>query len=267
VTTNTGHESADQAVTEVVQDELEMSARRAATGASGSVAERPDAGLEGESRRSADATTAQHSPFRHWLAAVNAALAVFVAGALAAPILTVLGWQSVANALYEAYHFTCHQWAFRSFFLFAPGHPPLTVYSQQQLADLGTEPFSFIGGADLGWKMAFCERDLAIYLALLTAGLYYARRRDVRPASFVLYGILILPMALDGFTQLFGWRESTWELRVLTGLLFGLASGWLVWPRLDVAFGIRPMSKRYAPETLCSPAPPQEPRPQLSPRG
>src|ERR1700682_2051648 len=44
-------------------------------------------------------------------------------------------------------------------------------------------------------------------------------------------------MAIDGFTQLFGWRESTWELRVVTGLLFGLASGWLVLPRLDAAFG------------------------------
>ena len=40
-------------------------------------------------------------------------------------------------------------------------------------------------------------------------------------------------MALDGFPQLFGWRESTVELRTLTGALFGLASLWLVYPRLD----------------------------------
>jgi uncharacterized membrane protein len=210
---------------------------------------------------------AQHSPFRHWLATVNAALAIFIAGALAAPMLTVLGWRSAADALYAAYHLTCHQWAFRSFFLFAPGQPPLTVYSHQHLADLGTEPFSFVGNPDLGWKMAFCERDLAIYVALLVAGLYYAQRRGLRPASFLVYGILILPMALDGFTQLFGWRESTWELRVVTGLLFGFASGWLVLPRLDVAFGLQPASRRYAPEASCSRAQPQEPRPQLSPRG
>ncbi len=207
------------------------------------------------------------SPFRHWLAAVNAALAVFIAGALAAPILAVLGWRPASEALYAVYHFTCHQWAFRSFFLLAPDHAPLTVYTQQQLADLGTEPFSFIGSPDLGWKMAFCERDLAIYVALLAVGVYYARRRDLRPASFVVYGILILPMALDGFTQLFGWRESTWELRVVTGLLFGLASGWLVLPRLDDAFGVQLANRRYAPGASCSPAPPQEPRPQLSPRG
>jgi uncharacterized membrane protein len=156
-------------------------------------------------RSDAVVPAAARSPFRHWLAAVNLALAVFVAGALAAPILTVLGWRGAADALYATYHFACHQWAFRSFFLFAPGQPPLAVYSQQRLADLGTDPFSFIGSPDLGWKMAFCERDLAIYIALLAAGLYYARRRDLRPASFVLYGILILPMCWTGFAA---WSAS-----------------------------------------------------------
>jgi uncharacterized membrane protein len=201
------------------------------------------------------------------LAALNCALAIFVVGGLAAPILAALGWRSAADGLYAAYHFACHQWAFRSFFLFAPGQPPLAVYPQQQLADLGSDPFSFVGSPDLGWKMAFCERDLAIYVALLAAGLYYARRRDVRPASFFVYGLLILPMALDGFTQLFGWRESTWELRVLTGILFGLASGWLVLPRLDAAFGLQTNHRRYSAVAQCVPNPLAEPEPRLSPRG
>jgi uncharacterized membrane protein len=207
------------------------------------------------------------SAFRHWLAALNFALAAFLAGAIAAPVFTALGWGAAADALYAAYHFACHEWAFRSFFLFAPGQPPLAVYSQQQLASLGTDPFSFNGSPDLGWKMAFCERDLAIYIALLAVGIYYARRRDLQPAGFWVYGILILPMAVDGFTQLFGWRESTWQLRLATGLLFGLASGWLVLPRLDAAFGLQTASRRYAPEALCNPVPLQEPRSQLSPRG
>ena len=45
--------------------------------------------------------------------------------------------------------------------------------------------------------------------------------------------LLIAPMALDGFTQLFGFRESTWELRVVTGTLFGIASVWLIYPHLQ----------------------------------
>ena len=109
--------------------------------------------------------------------------------------------------------------------------------------------------------MAFCERDLAIYVGLLLVGVLYARNRDLKPAGFLLYGVLILPMALDGFTQLFGWRESTWELRVATGLLFGLASAWLVLPRLDASFGLRPAASQYAPDGTC------EPVSALSPRG
>src|SRR5207248_8545757 len=109
-------------------------------------------------------------------------------------------------------------------------------------------------------KMAFCERDLAIYLGLLVVGLLYARRRDLRPAGFLLYGLLILPMALDGFTQLFGWRESTWELRVSTGLLFGLASAWLVLPRLDASFGRPSSASQYAPDAACERLSPLSPR-------
>lgn len=39
-------------------------------------------------------------------------------------------------------------------------------------------------------------------------------------------------MAWDGTTQLFGWRESTWELRMIIGSLFGLGSVWFALPLL-----------------------------------
>jgi uncharacterized membrane protein len=192
---------------------------------------------------------------RHWLLTLNLALGVFLTGAFAAPVLARLGWTSLADPIYAAYHFTCHQWAFRSFFLF--GQQP--TYGEQQLADLGLDPFTYTGSQALGWKMAFCERDLAIYIGLLLVGVLYARRRDPRPSSFLVYGVLILPMAVDGFTQLFGWRESTWELRVVTGLLFGLASAWLVLPRLDESFGLHPRVRQYAPGAACAPLSPASP--------
>lgn len=194
------------------------------------------------------------SPFRHWLLTLNAALAAFLCGALVAPLLAALGFSNVAGALYSAYHFACHQWAFRSFFLF--GLQPFAVYSQDELSALGiADPFGFVGTSQLGWKMAFCERDLAIYVGLLLVGLLYARQRNLQPAGFGVYAVLILPMALDGFTQLLGWRESTWQLRVLTGLLFGLASAWLVFPRLDAAFGLLPQANPYPASTACEPVP------------
>src|SRR5215467_1902500 len=151
----------------------------------------------------------------------------------------VLAWSgllpTVASALYVAYHLTCHQWAFRTFFLFGGQ----LLYGKEQLEALNLDPYGFVGAPGLGWKMAFCERDLAIYLAVLVGGILFAMRREQigPPLSIAAYGLLILPMAIDGFSQLFGWRESTWELRVFTGLLFGAASAWLVLPRLDAAFG------------------------------
>src|SRR5260370_19730586 len=104
--------------------------------------------------------------FRHWLLALNAALCAFLVGAFAAPILMAAGWRPAADALYAAYHLTCHQWAFRTFFLFGQ-QQPISIYDQQQLTDLALDPFTFVGNPSLGWKMGFCERDLAIYLGLL----------------------------------------------------------------------------------------------------
>jgi uncharacterized membrane protein len=72
-----------------------------------------------------------------------------------------------------------------------------------------------------------------MYLALLVFGLVFARQRRLRPPSVRLYALFLLPLVVDGFTQLFGWRESTWELRVVTGALFGLGSGWFIYPQLD----------------------------------
>jgi uncharacterized membrane protein len=208
------------------------------------------------------------SPFRHWLATVNICLAAFLGGALAAPSFAAFGWRSAADALYAAYHLTCHQWAFRSFFLFGRGSGGLAaVYSQNQLAALGADPFGFVGGSAVGWKLAICERDLAIYVGVLIVGLVYARRRTIAPIGFGAFAAFALPMALDGFTQLFGWRESTWELRVFTGLLFGFASAWLVLPRLDASFGLHPAAYRYSPGGSCEPLPLPKTGPELSPRG
>jgi uncharacterized membrane protein len=48
--------------------------------------------------------------------------------------------------------------------------------------------------------------------------------------------VAALPLAVDGLTQLTGLRESTWELRVATGVLFSAGLGWYVLPHLDAGF-------------------------------
>jgi uncharacterized membrane protein len=192
---------------------------------------------------------------RFWLPVLLVGLAIFVLGGIAAPVLAFFGAQAAADALYSAYALTCHQWAFRSFFLFGQQ----VVFGRADLEALGVDPYGFDGHPELGWKMAFCERDLAIYLGLLLAGafFYFARRRDLSALGLGVYALLILPMAVDGGTQYLGWRESTWELRVITGLVFGVASAWLLFPRLDAFFGVQPLAGRYAADIACAPQPPR----------
>jgi len=47
--------------------------------------------------------------------------------------------------------------------------------------------------------------------------------------------IFVAPIALDGFSQLFGLRESNYLLRTATGAIFGLASVWLAYPHIEDA--------------------------------
>lgn len=144
---------------------------------------------------------------RHWLLVANSALIVFSILPVLAPVFAALGFESVANAIFVAYSLTCHQMPSRSYFI-------------------------------LGHQMAYCERNTAIYFSMALTGLAYVklRQRDFQPLSWKWYLVLILPMAVDGFTQLFGWRESTWLLRGITGALFGAATVWLTFPRLQESF-------------------------------
>jgi uncharacterized membrane protein len=93
---------------------------------------------------------------------------------------------------------------------------------------------AYIGSPESGYKLAFCERDLAIYLSIAVAGSVFGLHRvRIFPLPVKLYLALLVPIAVDGFTQLFGWRESTPLLRLLTGLCFGVGTVWFIYPRLD----------------------------------
>lgn len=139
----------------------------------------------------------------HWLLLLNVALTLYVGGTIAAPLLMAAGSGVIGAALFRLYSLVCHQYPWRSFFLF-------------------------------GQQIAFCQRDLAIYGTMLLGSLTYGMLRGrLPPLSWKLYVLASAPMALDGGTQLAGWRESTWELRVVTGFLFGLATIWTLYPVID----------------------------------
>lgn len=145
---------------------------------------------------------------RRWLLVINTIAGAFSGLPMAAPLLMAAGYPGPANAIYFSYQVVCHQMPSRSFFL-------------------------------TGFQMAYCQRNFAIYTSIFLTGLVYAALRNrIKVPNLPLWGyvLLITPMAIDGFTQLFGWRLSTPELRVITGTLFGVASVWLAYPYLEVGF-------------------------------
>jgi len=173
-----------------------------------------------------------HAFAKHWLFATNALVAASVGLPVLAPALMARGHERAGRAIYTLFGPFCHQLPERSFFLF--GRQP--VYSLQELEQLiGPEvPLRYIGNPALGFKMALCQRDMALYLAMLVFGLAFRLIRGrLRPLPLRLFVLLAVPITLDGLGQLLALWESTWWSRVLSGALFGVACAWLVYPYIE----------------------------------
>jgi uncharacterized membrane protein len=175
---------------------------------------------------------------KHWLLMANLFWLLYVGLPLLAPILMNVGWTLPAKVIYIVYRPTCHQLPERSYFL--GGHQ--FAYTAEELAASGVEihPFSRdIGNEAVGWKVAFCQRDVAIYGSILVAGLVYAvirRRWKGWKMPFRYYLLFLVPMAIDGILQLVGVHESTWVLRTISGVIFGVGSVFFAYPYLDEGF-------------------------------
>ena len=218
---------------------------------------------------------------RHWLLMFNTVVAIYVFLPILAPVLMNAGLTGPARVIYTVYSPMCHQMASRSFFLFGeqPVYPrelantnylPLEAYTDDLEEFEGASPDNwanfflaarrFVGNEQLGYKMALCERDIAIYGFVLIGGLLYGllrKRVAIRPLPVLVFLIIGMgPIALDGFSQLFGYyavpigggepssfqqllgsifplRESPPWLRFATGALFGFMLAWLILPHVD----------------------------------
>jgi uncharacterized membrane protein len=203
---------------------------------------------------------------RHWLLLANGAVIVFVGLPFLAPFLMAQGREGAASLIYKVYSPACHQLAFRSWYLYGeqPYYPlsaaglDVHAFEEYVVDDVhfagvsANENFgafswaarSYVGNERMGYKVALCQRDVAIYGGLLVAGLLYGLVRSrLKPLSwkvFVLAGVV--PMMVDGGYQLiahaapglFGVHETIPALRTLTGLLFGAGLMWLTYPHIHV---------------------------------
>jgi uncharacterized membrane protein len=192
----------------------------------------------------------------HYLAIANIFLFIYVGLPFLAPVLMKVGQSSAASIIYKIYSPLCHEWAFRSWFLFGKqpyypralaGIPNMITYetltNSQQVDLLAAR--EYIGSEVVGYKVAFCQRDIAIYLFMLLYGLFFmATGRRIRAIPWYMWALVgLVPIGLDGFSQLPSlatglpsWllvRESTPFLRTLTGGLFGWMTAWYLFPMLE----------------------------------
>jgi uncharacterized membrane protein len=201
---------------------------------------------------------------KRYLLILNLFMLFYVGLPFLAPTLMKLNADLPAQVIYRMYKPLCHQFGFRSFFLY--GEQPYYPLAEARLQGVKTfeeatgianlsDPYSFtrfearnyIGDDAVGYKVALCERDIAIYLAILGFGIVFGLTgRRFKSLHWMLWLLIgIAPIGLDGFSQLFSqfnwewlaalvpYRESTPFLRAFTGALFGLATAWFAYPNIE----------------------------------
>ncbi len=129
----------------------------------------------------------------------------------------------------------------------------------------------FIGNENMGWKIAWSDRMISFYTSIwLFSVAWSPLRQKIKPLSWWGFALFLLPIALDGITHTIsdfagigqGFRDTNqWLIvltnnlfsttfyagdalgsfnsliRIVTGLLAGLAIVWLVFPFLEESFG------------------------------
>ncbi|MFZ4816570.1 MAG: DUF2085 domain-containing protein [Phototrophicaceae bacterium] len=188
---------------------------------------------------------------KRWLTLTLVILGIYVTLPFVAPTLMHFGYTRPAMTLYWLYKPFCHQFGFRSFFLYGEQavYPRATtgttlvsfeemiertqpeafqnvsnLYAQssQNPAELRAwldfqwASWGFVGNEAMGYKMTICARDIAIYLALWLGGVLYALvRKRLRPVPLWLWFLLgIGPIGIDGFSQLLSYPPfELWPVR------------------------------------------------------
>lgn len=166
----------------------------------------------------------------YWAHIITTVIGCVVAIAIAIPFLSYFGLDVISKPLFYALHFVCAQIPAHSFYIF-------------------------------GHQLGLCARNFSIYASMFGTGLIFILTKKRLPGiPWWMWIILALPMAWDGITQMFGLRESSWELRVITGTLFGAGCMWFVLPYIQKILNEAPPTQQQgtmpAPIDAAQPAQP-----------
>lgn len=161
-------------------------------------------------------------------------LAAFTLPILATPLLAASG-NPAAQGLYWFYGLSCHQMVSRAICYF----PGAGIGDCTEGGLIPERIFEVEKDGMEGYAFPVCSRDVAIYLSALLSGalLFFLKKTDGDEVPHPIWFILaLIPIGLDGGTQLIGLRESTNSLRILTGAIAGFAFSFYCVPLLNKAF-------------------------------
>ena len=205
----------------------------------------------------------------YWIVPLSILLGVYAGLPFLAPVFMRIGWEAAARGIYFSYSLLCHQLPQRSFFLFGPR----LTYSLAEVQNAWQNTTNllilrqFIGNAEMGWKVAWSDRMVWMFVSTWLFGfLWWPLRRRSKPLPWWGLVLFLLPMAVDGTSHFFsdlvgivqGFRaNNAWMIaltggafrstfyvgdswgsfnslaRLLSGVLFGLGIVWFGYPYLD----------------------------------
>jgi uncharacterized membrane protein len=141
--------------------------------------------------------------WRAW-AVGTAAVAVWVAVIVAAPMARANELSGIASPVYSFFHFLCHQKSDRSFHI-------------------------------AGEQFAVCSRCFGVYFGILPGFVVYPfwRRIDeIEPLPKFWLFLSLIPIGIDWSLTFFGIWENTQLSRFLTGLILGVACATFIVPAI-----------------------------------
>ncbi|MHB0922821.1 MAG: DUF2085 domain-containing protein [Bellilinea sp.] len=200
---------------------------------------------------------------QNYMGLISLVLIFYVGLPFLAPVLAKTGAVGSARVIYTMYSPLCHQLPYRSWFLYGtqPYYPRelagiqgVATYEEIIGADatdvgnnrkfIGVEELGY-GAEAVGYKVALCQRDIAIYGSMaLFSLLFWLTGRKIKPLPWFLWLLFgLVPIGIDGVSQLPSlisqlpdWmiiRESTPILRTITGALFGITTSWYLFPMIE----------------------------------
>ena len=196
---------------------------------------------------------------RNYMILIIVILFFYLFFAFLAPVLIKYEITQLGRSIYTIYGNFCHQFAHRSWFLFGEqvfypayyeeGSGIKSLYSVFGVfSENVQESREIIGNEKAGYKVAICQRDVAIYGAMLIFALvFHFSKNQIKKIPFWLWFLMaIIPIGVDGFWQFVSSsnlsiinipsHESTPLIRSITGSMFGLFTGLYLFPAVEETF-------------------------------